>query len=52
MKYGINLYGILRNRRDTLTALKELRELGFSSVEPWVAPAVFTQVIPLSSPVP
>ena len=41
MKYGINLYGILRNRRDTLTALKELRELGFSSVEPCVAPAVF-----------
>ena len=41
MKYGINLYGILRNRRDTLTALKELRELGFSSVEPCVAPGVF-----------
>ena len=40
MKIGINLYGILHNRRDTLTALKELRELGFSSVEPCVAPGV------------
>ncbi len=40
MKIGINLYGILQNRRDTLTALKELRELGFSSVEPCVAPGV------------
>ena len=40
MKYGINLYGVLRNRKDTLAALKELRKLGFSSVEPCVAPAV------------
>ena len=27
MEIGINLYGILQNRRDTLAALKELREL-------------------------
>ena len=33
MKFGINLYGILQNRKDTLAALKELRDLGFSSVE-------------------
>ena len=39
MKYGINLYGILKNRTDTLAALKELRGLGFSSVEPCIAPA-------------
>ena len=38
MKIGMNLYGILQNRRDTMTALRELRELGFSSVEPCVAP--------------
>ena len=41
MKIGINLYGFLLNRRDTLAALKELRDLGYSSVEPCIAPSSF-----------
>ena len=40
MKFGINLYGILKDRKDVLPALKELRALGYSSIEPCVAPGV------------
>ena len=39
MKFGINLYGVLKDRKDTLAALKELRELGYRRIEPCVAPA-------------
>ena len=38
MKFGINLYGVLKNRRDALAALRELRELGYKRIEPCVAP--------------
>ena len=41
MKFGINLYGVLKNRRDVPAALQELRDMGFRSVEPCVAPAAF-----------
>lgn len=40
MKFGINLYGVLKDRKDVLPALKELRALGYSSIEPCVAPGV------------
>ena len=38
MKYGINTYGVLKDRRDTLTALSELRALGFTQLEPCLSP--------------
>ena len=38
MKFGINLYGVLKDRKDTFEALKALRALGYSHVEPCVAP--------------
>ena len=41
MKFGINLYGVLRDRQDTMRALRELKELGFGAVEPCVAPEAF-----------
>lgn len=40
MKYGINLYGVLKDRKDTFAALQELRENGFSFIEPCIAPDV------------
>ena len=40
MYYGINLFGALRDRRDTLAALRELCALGFSHIEPCLAPTV------------
>ena len=40
MKFGINLYGVLKDRKDALPALKELQALGYSSIEPCVAPGV------------
>ncbi|MBR1659953.1 MAG: hypothetical protein IJ705_06510 [Oscillospiraceae bacterium] len=57
MKFGINLYGILKDRRDTLAALKELRALGYQRIEPCAAPGpvegwehVFWPVSWLSTP--
>ena len=41
MKFGINLYGALKDRRDALEALGELKALGYAAVEPCVAPAAF-----------
>ena len=38
MKFGINLYGALKDRRDVLPALQELRDMGYRSIEPCVAP--------------
>lgn len=38
MKYGINLYGALKDRKDTLGALGELKALGYRAVEPCVSP--------------
>ena len=40
MIIGINLYGVLKDRKDAMAALRELRELGYSAVEPCVAPGV------------
>ena len=40
MKFGINLYGVLKDRKDVLPALEELRALGYRSIEPCVAPDV------------
>ena len=40
MYFGINLFGALRDRRDTLAALSEIRALGFTHIEPCLAPAV------------
>jgi len=40
MKFGINLYGVLKDRRDTMTALRELQGLGFKMIEPCVAPGI------------
>ena len=37
MKYGINTYGVLKDRKDTLAALDELRALGFAQLEPCLA---------------
>ena len=38
MRIGINLYGVLKDRRDVFKALEELRALGFAAVEPCVTP--------------
>ena len=38
MKFGINLYGVLKDRKDTLEALRQLRAMGYRRVEPCVAP--------------
>ena len=38
MKFGINLYGVLKDRKDTLQALEELRRLGYKCIEPCIAP--------------
>ena len=38
MKIGINLYGVLKDRKDTMAALAQLRALGYAAVEPCVAP--------------
>lgn len=41
MKFGINLYGVLKDRKDTMDALRELRGLGYQRIEPCIAPAAF-----------
>ena len=38
MNIGINTYGPLKDRKDTLAALGELRDLGFARLEPCIAP--------------
>ena len=40
MKFGINLYGVLKGRKDTFAALEEVKAMGYTSVEPCVAPGV------------
>ena len=38
MRFGINLYGALKDRKDTMAALAELAALGYRRVEPCVSP--------------
>lgn len=40
MRFGINLYGVLKDREDVLPALEDLRAMGYSAIEPCVAPDV------------